>query len=103
LASVLVPHLANHCKDGRRHQLWYDDPESTAAKLQVAVAAGIAGFGPYEFRCVAGCCGVGRCRWCTVPQCGCRASFWLWLSWQVTSRVRDDVTVTEGIWYRIPV
>ena len=38
-----------HPVTGQRRQLWWDDPRSTAAKLEVAADLGIAGFGPYEF------------------------------------------------------
>jgi di-N-acetylchitobiase len=34
--------------DGKRHQLWFDNPASTMAKLRVAADLGIAGYGPYE-------------------------------------------------------
>lgn len=46
--STATPFFNYLSKDGKRHQLWYDDPESIRAKRHVAESAGIAGFGVYE-------------------------------------------------------
>ena len=35
-------------KDGSIHQVWYDDPESLAAKVRVARAAGLRGVGTWN-------------------------------------------------------
>ena len=48
-ATTSTPYFNYLDQHGVRHQLWYDDAESTALKLEAAVGFKVAGFGPYEF------------------------------------------------------